>query len=267
MANKLAFLLLPILLLAAACTSGGGSGSAPTEVADPPGSNAEATDAPDTSGAGDAGDSADAGSDPFASLNPFDVLGGLNGAQVMSAPDPVLADALITQDDLPDGFSDMGSYGFAMPSDVGTAKIAASMFTSGAIESGEFNAMVMSAVIAVPPEALAEMEGVEELTEEDLDEIADMAGASGLGFAQMDLLDADGLGDGGFGMRMTMDFADLFGALGAPSDEANPLAAGITMEMYGFLDGDQMRMVMVMSPTGGSTGVDARDLAETMDDK
>ncbi|MEX1254371.1 MAG: hypothetical protein WEE64_08515 [Dehalococcoidia bacterium] len=266
MPRKLAFLLLPLVLLLAACNSGGDkSGSAPTEVADPPGSDAQATD--DSAVATDDADSAsgdDAGGDPFAAFNPFDVLGGLSGsAASMGEPDPTLAAALLTAGDLPGDFLDMGSFGYSVPSEAGDLDLAASMFMSGDVESGEFNAIVMSAAAVLPPEALEDM-GSFDLSEDDLDEIESLAGESGLGFAEIDVLDADGLGESGFGMRMTMDIAGLLGALGAP-EEDNPFADGIAMEMYGFLDGDQMRMVIVMAPAGGSTGVDARDLAEAMD--
>ena len=37
--------------------------------------------------------------------------------------------------------------------------------------------------------------------------------------------------------------------------------------MYGFLKGEQVLMVIVMSPARQSSGVDAGDLAEAMDAK
>jgi hypothetical protein len=277
MARKLAFLLLPLLLLLAACNSGGGNGGSPTEVADPPGSDAEATDddavatdeaTPDDTDTS-SGDDGDTDGDPFASLNPFDVLNSLDGSATMGTPDPTLAAALLTAGDLPGGFMDGGSFGMSMPTEGGTVDLAMSMFMSGDIDSGEFDAMVMSAVMALPPEALAELEGEDfALSDDDLDEIESMIGETdlGVGIGDIAVLDAAGLGDGGFGMHMTMDFAGLFGALGAP-EEDNPFADGISMDMFAFIDGDQMRMVIVMAPAGGSTGVDARDLAETMDAK
>lgn len=273
MARKLAFLLLPLLLLLAACTGGGDkNGSSDTDDAQPPSSDAAATATDDSGAAVEATDtvtgedSGDAGGgDPFAVLNPFDVLSGLNGSPSVGEPDPALAASLLTAGDLPDGFTNMGSYGYSMPSEVGNVDLAASIFSSGAVESGEFNAMVMSAAMTLPPEALDQMAGFE-LSEDDLGELESLAGDAGLGFADIEVLDASGLGDGGFGMRMTMDIADMLGGLGA-SDSENPLPDGIAMDMYGFLDGDQMRMVIVMAPAGGSTGVDARDLAEAMDAK
>jgi hypothetical protein len=274
MARKLAFLLLPLLLLLAACTSGGDKNdSSNTNDTNPPGSDATVSDDSGDANDGDSetavsdesGDAADGG-DPFASLNPFDVLSGLNADSAsMHEPDPALAAALLTAGDLPGDFLNLGSFGSSVPSEVGNIDLAASMFMSGDVESGEFNAMVMSAAMALPPEALDQMGGFTDLSEDDLNKIAGMAGESGL-VGEIEVLDSSGLGDSGFGIHMTMDIAGLLGAFGAP-EEDNPFADGIAMDMYGFLKGDQMLMVIVMSPAGQSSGVDARDLAEAMDSR
>ena len=91
----------------------------------------------------------------------------------------------------------------------------------------------------------------------------------GLGWSDFRLLDASGLGEGGLGMRMELDLGALLGelatAFGAPEEEIP--TAGFVIEMYMFFRGDRMLMVVVMETLDQSTGVDARELAETMDAK
>ena len=93
----------------------------------------------------------------------------------------------------------------------------------------------------------------------DLQEASD---GFGMEFADLEILNADGLGDGGFGMHMEIDFGALFSVLGAPEDDSVP--TGIAMDMYAFAVRDQVLVLMVMWPTGESPGVDALALAQIM---
>jgi hypothetical protein len=86
------------------------------------------------------------------------------------------------------------------------------------------------------------------------------------------VLDASGLGEGGLGLHMvmSMDLQALAEGFGAEMDEAMPseadfLKEGIAFDMYVFLRGDHMLMVMSMWPGDGPAPVDAHDLAEVMD--
>lgn len=239
MLRWLAILLLP-LALAAACSSSGDSGTTPAS-------------------------SDDVSRAVLDTVNPFDLLSGLGNASFGEA-DPELQAALLEPGDLPDDFLPLGDFSFSSPSEFGDIDLVANMFMSGDIVSGSFDAMVMSFVMSLPPEALEEfggdfsaLSGFDSEIEDDFD---DIAGESGVPISKVRLLDASGLGEGGFGMHMEMGSGDLLGGLGGVA--GSPFAEGLAMDMYAFGEGDRMMMLLVMWPAGQSSGVDARDLAGRM---
>lgn len=258
MLGRLMLAFLPLALLAAAC--GGGGDTDTSTKADPPTSISDDADADETISADS--DEGNAGaSDLLSSLNPLELLGSIGDPAVSQDIDPVLKKALLSADDLPSDFFSFGDFSFNTSTEFGDINMVASMFMSGDFAGDEFGAMVMSAAMALPPEAideLGDLSELQELTEADLAALEAEAG----GFAEIELLDASGLGDGGFGMRMNMDLGSLVGAFGAPADETE--MAGIVMEMYGFFVGDQMLMVIVMWPLDQPPDLDALDLAERM---
>ena len=261
--------LLPLALLAAACSSGGDTTTnrEVTDPSDPPAAAIDTSDATaeDTASASGSGDTA---VELLTDFNPFELLNAIGDPSSLEV-DPQLAKALLSAGDLPGDFIPFGEYGISAPTEIGSIDMAMSMFAQGDLASEELGAMVMSLAATLPPEALAELGDPSQLaaiTQAEVDRIEDEFGALGEGFGDFRILDASGLGDGGLGMRLEMDFGGLLGAFGATNEE-NPLAAAITMEMYMFLRGEHMLMVMVMSPIGESTGVDARDLAEIVNDK
>lgn len=253
MLRWLAVLLLP-LALAAACSSNGDSGTTPAQDQDSsPGTTTEASSSDGVSSA------------VLDTINPFDLLGGLGNASFGEA-DPDLQAALLEPGDLPGDFLPLGDFSFSSPSEFGDIDLVANMFMSGDIVSGSFDAMVMSFVMSLPPEALEEFGGdfsaLSGLDSDIEDTFGDIAGESGVPISEVRLLDASGLGEGGFGMHMEMGSGDLLGGLGGAA--GNPFAGGIAMDMFAFGEGDRMMMLMVMWPAGQSSGVDARDLAGRM---
>ncbi len=143
-------------------------------------------------------------------------------------------------------------------------RLAGRMWGRG-MESEEFGAMIMSAVMVLPPEAMGELDELMELSEADLAEIQGASDEFGMDFAELEFLDVDGLGEGGFGMHMELDFGAFFSAFGAPEEDEGP--AGIAMDMYAFVVGDRVLMVMVMWPMGEPQEVDGRSLAEIMESR
>ena len=281
MLRKAALALIPIMLLAAAC---GGSGSKTATKTSTPNATATTAASDATPGAaatsappgstrgttGKTGAGGDAASALFDTVNPFQLLGDLGGAPSSGAADPGLRAALLDSSDLPGGFISLGDFSYNVPSQYGSIELAANMFASGDFMGGEFGGMVMSAALSLPPEALDEINaqgGLDQLaglTDADLQDIQGFAGEFGVAFNDLHLLDASGLGDGGMGMHMAMDFGGLMDAFGAPEGE-NPFAGGLAIDMYIFLRGDHMLMVMVMWPGSESSGVDSRGLAEALD--
>lgn len=258
MLRRLMLAFLPLALLAAAC--GGGGDSDTSTKADPPTSISDDTDTDETVSADTDEGRAGAG-DLLSSLNPLELLGSIGDPAVSQDVDPILKQALLSADDLPSDFFSLGDFSFNTATDFGDMNMVATMFMSGDFAGEEFGAMVMSAAMALPPEAIdefGELSELQELSEADLAALEAEAG----GLADIELLDASGLGDGGFGMRMTMNLGSLVGAFGPPADETE--VPGIVMEMYGFFVGDQMLMVVVMWPLDQPPDVDALELAERM---
>jgi hypothetical protein len=230
---------------------------------------------------GDAGDG-DAGEALFGALNPFDLLGGFDpaaGPEVFNQNvDPSLKAPLIVAGDLPPRYSPLGEFAFSLPTEYGPMEMAASQFQTGDPSGMEMGSMVMSAVMSLPPEAMEELgdlSELEELTEADLAELQDLEGL-GMGFENVHILDTSGLGDGGAGFHMEINFGDLFESLSFDlgddlgefdaefSQEEIPMPDGIGMDVYMFVRGERMLMLVVMWPLGEDPGVNARELADTM---
>jgi hypothetical protein len=221
-------------------------------------------------------------------LNPFSLLslgsgGGSEGLTVNSGEaDPALKAALLTQEDLPAGYSEMmpGGMSFSMETAEGKIDMAASMFAKGEALDAFPESMVMSAVLQMSGD-LAEQYRADLARQSDPDElqreIEDALGggeAAMFGFAIKDVkvLDGSALGEGGLGLHMVMSMdleqlAEGFGAEigGDVPSELDVLKDGIAFDMYVFPRGDHLLMVMTMWPGGGSAPVDALDLAELMD--
>lgn len=259
MLRNIALILFPLALLAAACSSSGGSPDANSDSAQPPTSPTEPTLAVEKDGAG--------GADLLASMNPFDLLGAIDGP-TSSEANPELKAALLTASDLPGEFLPFGEFGLATPTELGPIDMAMSVFASGDLSDGDFEAMVMSVVADLPPEALAELgdpSKLAALTEAQMAQFEDELGPLGEAFGNVELLDASGLGDGGVGIHFEMDFGTLLAGFGAP--EGDLPFSSIVMDMYMFLRGERMFMVMLMAPDGEAFGLNARDLAELMDER
>jgi hypothetical protein len=285
MLKRLVLLALPPVLLLAACGGDNGDSdddSGPTaratatdEVAAPteeplddatPTTQVIATVPLDLSGGG----SATSGG-LFDTVNPLDFLGGFSGDFGGGGrADPALAAVLLTGGDLPAGFFALGDFGGTFPSEYGDLEMAMSMFASGDFmtdDPSSFGAAVMSAVVTVPPAALAEAGDPSEWDDyarAAMDDLDAMAAEYGFGATEFEILDASGLGDGGLGIHMVLDFSGLLDAFGAPPG-SSPLDGGLAMDTFMFLHGEHLLMTMVMWPAAQSSGVDVYGLAATMD--
>jgi hypothetical protein len=73
---------------------------------------------------------------------------------------------------------------------------------------------------------------------------------------------------GAFFEALVAGFGEEFGDVEADlSQEEIPIPEGIGMDIFMFVRGDRMLMLMVMWPLGENPGVDARELADAMDDR
>jgi hypothetical protein len=272
--------LLAVFL--AACTSGGNSaGERRDEGGQQPGLTAVApTSVPEPTA-----ESPSDGGALGGALNPFSLLSSsmLSGAgpsglsAAAGEADPSLKAALLTLEDLPPGYTDLqpGGMSFSFETDQGSMSMAASVFAKGEAADQFPESMVMSAVVAASgdllKQSLGELQRYANPGELER-EIENALGAGqvpqGIGFKDVRVLDASGLGDGGVGLHMvmTMDLGQLaqeFGASMPP--EAEFMKEGLAFDMYVFGRGDHMLMVMSMWPGAGPAPIDARALAELMD--
>jgi hypothetical protein len=273
-----------LALFFAACGSGGDStGERRDEGVQPPGLTAVVpTSVPEPTA-----ESPSDGGVLGGALNPFSLLSSsmFSGGETAGLPavtgeaDPSLKPGLLTLEDLPPGYTDLqpGGMSFSFDTDQGSMSMAASMFTKGEAADQFPESMVMSAVVVVSgdllEQSLGELQRYTDSAELER-EIENALGSGqvpqGISFKDVRVLDASGLGDGGVGLHMvmTMDleqFTQEFGASMPP--EAEFLKDGLAFDMYVFVRGDHILMVMSMWPGGGSGPVDARALAEVMDER
>ncbi len=276
MFRKLGLVILPLALLVAAACGGGGSkeeGAAAKATVEPtvsrPAATATVAPAPTPTAVPTEEAAVTSGGNPlFGSFSPFQMMGAGLGSSpgALVADDPTLSAVRLQPGDLPAGFQSMGSFTYDVPAPQGNAKTAASVFVSGDIASGEMGTMVMSMAMALPPDALAQMGDLGQVvTQADLDKINQEAAASGLTLKDLRVLDASGLGEESAGMHMAMDFGAMLDGFGAESAGAMPWGNALATDMYMFLRGDRMMMVMVMWPDGQEAGADGAALAKVMD--
>ncbi len=301
MTQKIAAFTLLAALLAAACSSGGGEPSPASETdgsgaAAPAPSAAAAVDpaaelaaAPDVTDGSDerlgaggsalldglAGDSI-VGLEPDAplgtggaallgALNPLQLLGS-GGMGISSAADPELAALLLQPADVPPALTSMGEFSFSTPSEYGEINMAATMFADERFEAEGMGEMVISMAIDLPAAALADVGELSDLagfSDADLAELEALSQDSGVDFAKFEMLDASSLGDDVFGMHMEIDFSGLFSAFGEFTEDEE-LPSGFAIDMYGFLRGETMLMVMTMQAAGETAATDIASTVNTL---
>ncbi len=193
-------------------------------------------------------------------------ISGPDGAPAVPSDqaDGSLKEVLLQEDDLPPGLTSFGDMSFSIPTETGTGDMAANMFASGDMAGGDFGTMVMSMAMS-GPDVTSDFGDFDDLqiTQAELDEAVALLEESGITVTDLRLLDASGLGDGGMGIHMAMDFSGMFEAFDLPPDESMP--GGIAWDMFVFVRGERALMVMVMWPSDAASGVDARALADIMD--
>lgn len=245
----------------------------------------DSDDAEDADGGGDSSSRSGAISDLFGSVFSNGLSGG--GAAVgLGGGDESLLALLPETSDFPTGYTSLGEITSSAPagsSELGAVDIAMTTAVkgdfadlAGATDPSEvdFSSIEMMVAMVMRPEdlqALGEAFGeIENLDEDDIqDEInRSLSGTEGFEVERFEVLDASGLGDGGFGMEMTIDMSGFAGVFGALGGEDAPAFAAMTIRMYIFGRGDYVGAVMHIgfSDSLGGDGDDL-DLAEIIDEK
>lgn len=266
-------ILLPFVALVAvvafAC-GGGATKSAPTR---PP--EATATTAPAATPSPDASSSAGASSPASAGGSGEEAVGGIfdtifnSGALTrgtsgidpgaMPAGDESLKRYLLSQADVPAGYAPLGEFSYRLPDGIsksGGMDMGASMFMSGDPAAADPSGSTILMSMVLKPDDLTQLgdqfSQAKNLSEQDLrDAIAQgTGGLGGMTVTNVEVLDADDLGDGGFGMAMTIDMGELMGAIAGlggsePGGDAASLSV-MTMRMYFFAKGDYAAGIMRM---------------------
>lgn len=216
------------------------------------------------------------GSGSYAALlETFDPLSVVTGPSSGQAEPPSPSDdrealkaLLLREEDLPQGFFEFGEFSFRIPTEYGQADMVANMLVNGDVLSGDLGTMVMSAVVAGPPEAVSQVQEVEgtELTQEEIEELEGFGEEVGIQFRDVRSLDASGLGDTAVGMHMEIDFSGFAEALSALDPEGgDSFPTSIAWDMYFVVRGDKVLMLMVMWPAERLPGADSRTLVEILD--
>jgi hypothetical protein len=258
----------------------------PTEAAEPTAKASATAKAEPTEEASNEGGGGDGVSALFSTVFSNGFSGG-GSAAGLSGGDESLKAYLPEDSDFPSGFTPFGSFTFSAPADsseLGAVDMAMTMAMkgdpaalAGATDPSEidFSSIEMLVAMVMRPEDLQSLGDIfgeiEDFDPETLQEEIDSGfqGMEGFEVTNFDVLDASGLGDGGFGMEMTIDmsgFSSLFGALGGGDDA--PTLEAMTMRMYVFGKGDHIGAVMRMGFTDSldDDGSDV-ELAEIIDGK
>jgi hypothetical protein len=244
---------------------------------------ARATEAKPTESAGSGG-STDALGAVFSSVLGNGLSGGGAGGAGLGTGDESLKALLPSDSDFPDGYTPFGSFTFSTPatgSEFGAVDMAMTMAVKGDPSAfsdpsnTDLSSIEMLMAMVMRPEdlqalgdAFAEIQDIDPADIED--EINSALGEmQGFEVQRFEVLDGSDLGDGGFGMEMTIDLtglAGLFGSLGGGEDA--PELGAMTMRMYIFGQGDYIGAVLRMGFTdslgGGSEDI---ELAEAIEGK
>ncbi len=202
--------------------------------------------------------------------------------------DPALAKYLPSNADLPEGYTPQGQFTFRAPdgiSETGGIDVATQIASTGdptAIDADFSKAGMLMAMVLKPDDlqSLGEaFDTMKELDEEDLKEaFAEGAGGGDGGLMlikNVDVLEADGLGDGNVGFQLTIDLGGIASIFSGLTGDATPEAdapdlskLAITMRIYLFARADYAGGIMRMAFSDAlADDVDEIGLAKIIDNK
>jgi hypothetical protein len=274
------------MLLAVACGGGDKKSAEPTEKPAATAARSEKTAVPTAEATKEASSRSGEGIGAlFTSVFSTGLSGGGPGA-ALGGGDESLKAFLPAESDFPSEFTPFGTFTFSAPassSELGAVDMAMTMamkgdpsaFGSADPSNIDLSSIEMLMAMVMRPEDLQAIgeafDDIKDLDPEDIQDEIDsgLSGIEGFEVKSFEVLDTDGLGDGGFAIEMTIDmsgFASIFGALGG---EDAPDISVMTMRMYMFGRGDHIGAVMHMgfSEDLGGSAADDLGLAEVIDGK
>ncbi len=243
-------ILLPfvaIVALAAVACGSGDKKPAPTQAPEPAATTAAAASASPAA----SGSSEEAVGGIFKTLFTSGELDADAGA--MPARDESLKQYVLTEDDVPAGYTSMGDFAYRLPDGIsknGGMDMAASVFfMSGDPTAIDPSGSTILTSMVLKPDDLTQLgdqlRQAQNLSEQELrDAIAlGTGGLGGVKITNVQVLDAGALGDGGFGMGMTIDMSELIASIG-PGGADKPSLGPMTIRMYFFGKGDYAAGIM-----------------------
>ncbi len=194
--------------------------------------------------------------------------GGLDLSGEAVEVDPALTAALLTQEDVPSDFIGLGQdFNFASDSPEGKMEVSMRLFAQGDVMSGGTGSILVSAAMSIAPgsvddfeTALADLKG-QELTADDLKEMAGDLGGEEVQIAEFEMLKTSGLGDKSLGMHMVMDASAM---AGEGTEGVGRFEDGVAIDMYVFMKGERGYLLVNVLPADQPAGIDGLDLAKTM---
>jgi hypothetical protein len=174
--------------------------------------------------------------------------GSSSTSQPASAGDSSLKQYLLKANQFPAGYDNVEETSTRVSDGVsasGTIDVAASVATRGdAMADDPTGVSILGSMVMKPQDLQAlgsALSSANELTDQDLeDAISGSAGTfGGLKIGDVHLLDASGLGDGGFGMSLSMDLSGLADIIGTPTTGSAALPK-LQMRIYLFAHGNYL---------------------------
>lgn len=279
MSKKLVIVAGVLLLFLTACGSGKDESSKPTAQDNGEKPTAVATTKPAST---KAAPTEEATSDDSlkAAFEPLSLLTGqmfgsqsAGSEQVAQEADPDLATLLLSESDLPSGYTNTaGDIGYSVDSPEGQMEMALRMFMQGDPSAAEMGPIVMSGAISMPPSAFddfdSSLDQLDQVSAQDLQDAMGATEALGITFKDFSAKKLSDLGEGGMSMHMVMDMSALLEGLGELGGEGlGAFQSGFALDMYAFKQGDRLLLVLTMSPAGQDSGVDTLALAKVMDSR
>lgn len=274
--NRILLPFVAIVALAAVACGSGDKKPAPTEAPEP--TAAAASSSPAASSSGE-----EAVGGIFNTIFSSGALtrgAGGGDAGEMPARDASLKDYLLTENDVPSGYTPTGDFSYRLPDGIsknGGMDMAASMFMSGDLAASDPTGSTILMSMVLKPDDLTQLgeqfSAAKSLSEQDLRDAIGQGGDAfgGLKITDVQVLDASGLGEGGFGMAMTIDMSEIFGAFAGAAGvtEGAPDIAKLgtmTMRMYFFAKGDYAAGIVRMGFAASlPSDVDEKELAKVLE--
>ena len=202
----------------------------------------------------------------------------LDGSQphTFDSGDETLKQYLLSDSDLPSGFTPEGTFTASVPASdsFSGGDAAVSIASKGGPNGTDFNGMMLGSLVVRTNDASQLEQAFSEAGAFSGDDLQNLLGSNSAPFiTNVQTLDTSGLSDHAIGISVTMDFSQLIsafaGAFGASPDASDPSLTSMvmTMHIYMTVHGDLAGGVMSVAFGSASDDVNELALARIVDQK